>query len=49
MIEVYIDDYISLAIPRSKEDLKHVTNALLRGIHDVFPPGDDDSENAISL
>ena len=49
LVEVYVDDYISLVVPRSKEDLKHVANAVLQGIHDVFPSDKDDAEDPISL
>lgn len=49
LLEVYVDDYISLVIPRLKEDLRHVANAMLRGIHDVFPEDGEDAEDPISL
>ena len=48
MIEVYVDDYISLAIPRTREDLRHVANAVMKSIHDVFPPDDVDGNDPIS-
>ena len=48
MIEVYVDDYISLAIPRTKEDLRHIANAVLTGIHDVFPPDELQESDPIS-
>ena len=37
MLEVYMDNYIALAIPRSQYQLNHVANAIMTGIHDVFP------------
>ena len=46
---MYVDDYISLAIPRDKKDLVHVANAVLQGIHDVFPADNNDEEDPISL
>ena len=49
LIEVYVDDYISLAIPRTKEDLDHVANAVMTGIHDVFPEDKVDAEDPISF
>ena len=49
MLEVYVDDYIALAIPESQQHLRHVANAVMQGIHDVFPPDDDDETDAISL
>ena len=48
MIEVYVDDYISLAIPRTQGDLKHIANAILHGIHDVFPPDEIQEKDPIS-
>ena len=49
MLEVYMDNYISLAIPRSWAQLRHVANAVMTGIHDVFLPDKDDYKDAISL
>jgi hypothetical protein len=47
--EVYVDDFIPLAIAASKEQLEHVARALLHGIHDVFPADSDDSNDPTSL
>ena len=44
-----MDDYISLVIPRCRKDLRHVANAVLCGIHDVFPADENDAEDPISL
>ena len=49
MLEVYMDDYIVLAIPNIQDQLHHVANTIIRGIHDVFPPDKYDKEDAISL
>ena len=49
MLEVYIDDYIVLAIPKIQDQLHHVADAIMTGIHDVFPPDTYDKEDAISL
>ncbi len=49
MIEVYVDDFISLAIPTSTEQLDHVARAVMEGIHDVFPPADLDEVDPIAL
>ena len=49
MLEVYMDYYIALAIPSIQDQLNHVTNTIMTGIHDVFPPDKDDKEDAISL
>ena len=43
MLEVHMDDYIALSIPRSQDQLHHVANAIMTGIHDVFPPDKDDT------
>ena len=49
LVECYVDDYISLAIPTSREQLEHVANAVMTGIHDVFPADANDEEDSISL
>ena len=49
MVEVYVDDFISLATPTSREQLVHVANAVMSGIHDVFPADKDDSNDPLSL
>ena len=38
MMEVYMDNYIALAIPRIQYQLHHVANDIITGIYDVFPP-----------
>ena len=43
-----MDDFMSLVIPVSQEQLRHVANAIMHGIHDVFPPDNDDNEDPIS-
>jgi hypothetical protein len=48
MVEVYIDDFMSLVILVSEAQLCHVATALMTGIHDVFPPNVDDNCNPIS-
>ena len=32
-----MDDYIVLDIPKSQDQLHHVANTIVTGIHDVFP------------
>ena len=50
MLEVYMDNYIALDIPRIRDQLNHVANATMTGIRDVFFPTDkDDDEDVISL
>jgi hypothetical protein len=47
-IEVYVDDFISIVIPTSQEQLDHVADAIMQGIHDVFPADIVDINNPIS-
>ena len=49
MLEIYMYYYIALAIPKSQDQLNHVANAIMTGIHYVFLPDKDDREDAISL
>ena len=49
MLEVYMDNYIALAIPGIQDQLHHVANAIITVIHDVFPPDKDDKEDVIFL
>ena len=44
-----MDDYIVLAIPMIQDQLHHAANAIMTGIHDVFPPDKDDKEDSTSL
>jgi hypothetical protein len=48
MLEVYVNDFISLVIPTSQAQLWHVANAIMEGIHDVFPPDNNNGNNLIS-
>jgi hypothetical protein len=47
--EVYVDDFMALAIALSKEQVRYVANALLTGIHDVFPADEEDENDPVSL
>ena len=49
MVKVYVDDYIALAIPTSQEQLRHVANGVMMGVHDVFPADAVDAEDPLSL
>ena len=49
MLGVYVENYIALAIPRSRSQLHYVANILMTGIHDVFSPYKDEDEDAIYL
>ena len=48
-IDVYVDDFIPMAIATSQEQLRHAANAVLAGIHDVFPADNVDENDPISL
>ena len=48
LIEVYVDDFISFVLAPTEEQLRHVATAIMHGIHDVFPPDDDDERDPIS-
>ena len=48
-IDVYVDDFLPMAIATSKEQLEHVANAVLQGIHDCFPQDSDEANDPISL
>ena len=49
MLELYMDDYISLAIPRIQDQPHHAAIAIMTGIHYVFSPDKYDKEYAIYL
>jgi hypothetical protein len=49
LLEVYVDDFILLAIATTKEQLEHVARAVMHGIHDVFLEDEDDSNDPLSL
>lgn len=48
LVEVYVDDFISFVVATSQRQLDHVANAVMHGIHDVFPPGGGRSVDPIS-
>jgi hypothetical protein len=47
-VEVYVDDFMLLAIPTSQDLLVHVAQGVMTGIHDVFPADDVDDNDPIS-
>jgi hypothetical protein len=47
-LEVYVDDFMSIVIPTSREHLDHVTMAVMTGIHDVSPATINDGNDPIS-
>ncbi len=48
MVEVYVNDFMSLFIPVSKAHLCHVATAVMTGIQDVFPQIVNNSCNPIT-
>jgi hypothetical protein len=48
-VYVYVDDFIPMAIATSQKQLEHVAEAVLHGIHDVFPANIIDEEDPISF
>jgi hypothetical protein len=46
-LEVYVDDFMSIVIPTSQEQLEHVAAAVMTGIHNVFPADVVDGNNPI--
>ena len=49
LMEVYVDDYISLAIPTSQQQLDHCANAMQHGVHDVFPSDKDPNKDPLAF
>jgi hypothetical protein len=47
-LDVYVDDFIQLAIPTSRQQLEHITNAVLTGIHEIFPAHPQPEHDPIS-
>jgi hypothetical protein len=47
-LQVYVDNFMSIVIPTSREQLEHVATAIMTGIHDVFPADIIDSNDLIS-
>ena len=48
MLEVFVDDFMSLAIATSQQQLEHVARGTMMGIHDVFPADPDNDNDPIS-
>ncbi len=49
LLEVYVDNFMLLIIPATKEEMLNVATAVMAGIHDVFPEAEDDNNDPISL
>jgi hypothetical protein len=37
-LKVYVNDFMCIVIPTSREQLEHVATVIMTGIHNVFPP-----------
>ncbi len=48
LLEVFVDNFVSLVIPASREQLCHVSTGTMTGIHNVFLTDEIDSNNPIS-
>ena len=49
MMEVYVDNYITMAIAQSRKDINHIANATLHEMLIVFPVSKIRSEDPISV
>jgi len=47
LVEVYVDNFITCIILTTKQQVEHVAQGILHGIHDVFPPSEDNSTDPI--
>jgi hypothetical protein len=47
-LEVYMDNFMSMVIPTSQEQLDHVAKAITTRIHGVFPSNITNKDNPIS-
>jgi hypothetical protein len=48
LLEVYVDNFVSLVIPTSREQLHHVSTGTMMRIYDVFPADVIDANDPIS-
>ncbi len=48
-VEVYVDDFMNMVIPTTRQQLRHVSGGVMHGIHDVFPADANDENDPISL
>ncbi len=49
VIGVYVDNFIAVIIPTAQEQVEHVTRGLLHGIHNVFPPSNNNTTDPVSI
>jgi hypothetical protein len=48
-LEVYVENFMAIVIPTTKEQMLHVANAIMQGIQDCFPANDNDDNDPILL
>ena len=48
-VDVYVDDFISMAIASSREQLRRIANGVMHSVHDMFPAQEQDNEDPISM
>ena len=48
LLEVYVDHFVSLVIPASRDHLRHVSKCTMTRIHDVFPADEINDNDPIS-
>ena len=48
-LEVYVDDFIGVAVVSSQQELTHISRAVMHGMHDVFPPADNEDDDPKSV
>jgi len=49
LMEVFVDDFIALAIPEAQQHLNHIASSMMTGVHDVFPSTSAVEEDPISF
>jgi len=47
LLEVYVNDFVSLVVPTSRKQLRHVSTGTMAGIQDDFPANDVNSDDPI--
>ena len=49
MLEVFVDNFVSLIIPTSRDQLDHIANSVMTGMHGIFPPEEDRATNPVTV
>jgi hypothetical protein len=48
VVEVYVNNFIAAIIPTTREQVDHIAQSILHGIHNVFPASRDNNTDPIS-